>query len=124
MDLSAVMFNTVLYIQDYIKIILLVTSVLNYKYVKSWKPLAAGIVFTVIYNLSVGRLTDDLSAGIFYLLYYTSVVILCTLSLEGKKRLLYSIAAFIAMCVFDDSIALAVSKISNIPKAEFDNGSM
>lgn len=117
--------SAVIYIQDYIKLILLVTSILNYKYIKSWKPLAAGILFTVMYNIADHLAINsggyiDMIQSWLYTLYHVTLIVLCSLSVEGKRKAFFSSAAYIVVCLLDDSMGMAASKLTKIPKTELE----
>lgn len=93
-------------IVEYIKLILVMCGVLNYKFKKSYLPIIIFILITILLFL-IKEPTKFQK-----LLYIFSSVFMCIFSIIGKRKLIFSILSFFIIGFIDGFVVFILSEIT------------
>lgn len=99
-------------IVEYIKLILVMCGVLNYKFKKSYLPIIIFILITILLFL-IKEPTKFQK-----LLYIFSSVFMCIFSIIGKRKLIFSILSFFIIGFIDGFVVFILSEITSKPYKE------
>ncbi|HRU98250.1 MAG TPA: hypothetical protein P5092_12565 [Ruminococcus sp.] len=101
--------------EDYVRLILMVTAVLNYKFVRTKKAVVLGVLSAIGYIVGVHFFPDYRDIANF--LVGDMCIIIGILSVEGKKKILFVTAAYFIMTMIDESLFYLAGTITGIPYA-------
>ncbi len=107
---------------DCIRIILIITAALNYKFVRSWKPIVLGAASAIGY-LVASYLSPE-NVDLFNFILGMLTIVICSLAVEGKKKLIFTAAVFFIISMVDESLFFAARSITGIPYAELATGEL
>lgn len=108
--------NIVTFFVECVKLLFVLCGMLNYKAKKSVSAMVA--LFLCVGALLVKGIIDaNYRVSTFYFL----VTIICALIIEGKRRFLFSLIAYLGICSLDEIIRLVIRVLFTIPNEEMGN---
>jgi len=102
-------FRLLIYFEDYIKMILMMTSVIGYKYKKS----KTALILTVIFSFSFAACSvifkdNSQVTDLLYIVLSMTVPVIVFFSVEGRKKAAFSFASFLSVFFLDDLFSKAL----------------
>lgn len=110
--------NIINLIVECMKLLLCMCGILNYKFRKSVAAVIL-LVLSIIVLVVMGIVDNQHRATLFIMIS----IIICVLSVEGKRKTLFCPLSFFVICCIDDLLMLIVKIVLSIPSEAFDNNS-